>query len=246
MSIGDIVLAMARHGVRVTEADIGEGLALMAMPGRAGVTALVNAAHYLPADVLHHLLPEAFKRRPNRHGWQAAIAGLWIRDSRVVVQTAGERSRLDRWFRYAQFDHVTLPWLVNKVGLAHLPPGRLLVYRGGTGDPGQVAGGHAWSLRREVGAMYARGWRRDFGVPGEPVVVGAYVDRDDVLCAFDTMQAEIVVARVQSWHAEHLKPAEIEARADSVQAEYEAALRDQEAWRAAVLAGGNPLEGWTA
>lgn len=215
----------------------------MLLPGRAGVLAVLAAYAALPPAAALAFLAEAHEGRVNRHGFQAALARDWKAAGWSVVAAAGTRERLLAWFAYADFRDATLPWLRDLCDPARLPAGPFPVWRGGCGDPAEVAAGASWTLHRPVAAFYALAHRAR-GVPGRPAVVRRRATRAEVAACFHDHDREVVLAGPGAWAADTPGEAELERLAVEARAEGERMAREQARVRQAYFAATDEERMW--
>jgi hypothetical protein len=154
----------------------------MRRPGLAGVRACINAYAVLPT----------WARRANRHGFQYILADAWAAGSHSAQEAAGSRERIVKWFRYADFRDVSMPFLKRWTGLADLPE-TLTLWRGGRGSADWVAGGMSWTTSPERAAGYAL--RDRWSELGAPVVLRREATAAEALIYFRA-DHEVVLAEL--------------------------------------------------
>ncbi|MGE4337826.1 MAG: hypothetical protein AB7E55_17860 [Pigmentiphaga sp.] len=123
-----------------------------------------------------------YQQRLPRPVFAAFLAEAWGKAWRPLVDWAGDRRTLVRWFRYAQ---LSVP--------EHLPE-TVRVWRGTAGiDADAARRGLSWSLDRDVACWFAH-WLES---KGPPLVIMAEVPKGEILMYNnDRDESEVVLARV--------------------------------------------------
>lgn len=126
-----------------------------------------------------------------------------------------------------------MPLLAGMVDMGAVPE-RLVLYRGGLGDPVALAGGASWRPGLEVAATFARWrWTRAEGCGGDLVVVRREVGRGEVAAYFVGDHPEAVVpAPSGPWSIEARGEAAVWALGRTAE-DYERMMREKAAGDAA-------------
>jgi hypothetical protein len=103
------------------------------------------------------------------------------------------------WFRHADFARADAP-AVRKHGWTGLLPETFTAWRGGTGSPGDVAAGLAWTLDRGL----ALGWAAALSRVGRatPVVLRREASRAEALFRGRAYEREVVLPPGRGWRVD--------------------------------------------
>jgi hypothetical protein len=114
--------------------------------------------------------------------FRAALRAVWDHDHDVLIQSAGNRSKLIAMFRRADFDMPEMPDMVT-------------AWRGVRNTAiGVARRGYSWSVRREVACWFAM---RHLEEGHRPLVLRAVVPKAEVIYFGDERnEAEVVFSRV--------------------------------------------------
>ena len=215
------------------------------LPGRRGVEAALGLLTFLPRPYLARAMARAWRDPPrNRMAWAALWSFAWYDSSARTFEAAGSRARLMRWLETADYSRPLLPFFHDICGNRDELPASMTVYRGGVGDPAQLALGLSWTLRPTEAAYYAM-WRAGQGKrEARPVIVRRTARREDVLWQWRLDGGELLIAAPGDWSACTDDRGRIEKLAQRAERRRPASL---EAWRqmAVRCQTGDFWAGWT-
>lgn len=117
------------------------------------------------------------------HRWvfQYALLIIWCNGGgpRVVAEAAGSRENLKGWFTKARFDWPAGEMIADAVTV--FAPATMVLYRGGRGDPAEVAKHYSWTPHRAIAAHYAVANLAPYiENDAQPVIVRRTVTRKEV------------------------------------------------------------------
>ena len=126
---------LTARGWPMQSLDVYRGLIkATSTPGRPGVHACANIRQWFPKHIWPGLLPHIYRGKPNVAGWQLLLSEAWSNlegGSSVVVEAAVTHDTLVKWFRYADYGNVLIPYFRKFLSLD--VPADIVLYRGGQG-----------------------------------------------------------------------------------------------------------------